>query len=379
MVQQNVTFADGGENVLCTAGFDFGDLTVRGWDERAVLQIRTVDAAKLEQHGHIQRGRQTVDFVDADTQLVREQLGQERAGLVGDFQADRRPETTAQQLLFHGVEQVFGVVFLNVDVFVTGDTEGTCLLDDHAREQRFKVRDDEVLHGDEAITLLLGFLIGHVVHRNQAVEVVRDLHAGEVGLAAGRVLHQYGEVQRTTGNVGERVGRIHRERGEHGEHLLAVVAGETLLLLGGELIPAQQHHMFLGQRRQDVIDHVVGVLVLQGVRLVADGAQLLAWAQSGSGRNRDAGVDTAFETGHANHEELIEVIGEDRCEVGALQQRLILVLGKLQDSLVELQPAQFTVEETIGRQRCLAFQRLSSVVLVRLSDVLCNLTTQNRL
>ena len=65
MVQQDIALADGGEDVLRTAGFDFGDLTVRGGDERTVLQVGAVDAAEFEQYGHIQRSRQTVDFVDA--------------------------------------------------------------------------------------------------------------------------------------------------------------------------------------------------------------------------------------------------------------------------------------------------------------------------
>ena len=74
-MQQDVALADGGENVLRTGRFDFGDLTIGGRNERTVLEIRTVDAAELEQHGRVKRRRQAVDLVGAHAQLVGEQLG----------------------------------------------------------------------------------------------------------------------------------------------------------------------------------------------------------------------------------------------------------------------------------------------------------------
>ncbi len=246
VVQQDVAFADGGEDVLRTGRFDLRDLAVGGRNERAVLEVRTVDASKLEQHGRVERRRQTVDLVGADAQLVGEQLGQERAGLVGDLQTDRRSEAAAQQLLLHGVEQVLGVILLHVDVLVTGDAEGAGLLDDHAGEQGFQMGDDQVLHGDEAVAHVAALVLGQVIDGHEAVQVSRNLHAGEVRLAGGWVLHQHGEVERAAGDVRERMCRIHGERRQDGEHLLSVVAREPLLLGRGELVPAQQHDLLLG-------------------------------------------------------------------------------------------------------------------------------------
>ena len=137
--------------------------------------------------------------------------------------------------------------------------------------------------------------------------------------------------------------------------------------------------MLIGERRQDMVDDVVRVLVLQAVGLFADGAELLARAQTARRGDGDAGVDAALEAGHADHEELVEVRGEDRAEIGAFEQRNVFVLGKLEDTLVELQPAEFAVEEPVWRQRLLAFLGLPLVVLVCLGDVLSNLAAQNRL
>ncbi len=239
--------------------------------------------------------------------------------------------------------------------------------------------DDEVLHRDEAVTDVAAVVIGQVVDRHESVQVAGDLHAGEVRLAGSRVLHQHGEVQGAAGDVWERMGRIHGKRRQHREHLLAVVAGQALLLGGGELVPAQQHDLFLREVGKDVVEDVVRVLILQPMRLFADGAQLLPRAQSGGGRHRDAGVDAALQTGDAHHEEFVEVVREDRGEACAFDDRQILVLGELKDALVEFQPAEFAVEETIFRQRLLARLKLSPVVLVGFGDMLSYLAAQNRL
>ena len=379
MVQQDVALADRGEDVLCAARFDFGDLTVRGRDERAVLEVRAVERLQFEQYGEVERRGQAVDLFRVDAELVGEQLGEERAGRVGDLQADRLSEAAAQQLLLHRVEQVLGVILFDVDVLVAGDAERARLLDDHAGEQGFEVRDDEVLHRDEPEALLAALLVGQVVDGDEAGHVAGDLHAGEVGFAGVRVLHQHREVQRVAGNVGERVRGVDGERREHGEDLLAVVARETFLLGGSEPVPAEQYDVLVSEGGEQLLGDVVRVLVLQAVRLLADGTQLLAGAQAAGRGDGDAGVDTALEAGDADHEEFIEVGGEDRGEIAAFQQRLVFVLGEFEDSLVELQPAEFSVEIAIRGQRLFAGLRLALVGFVCLGYVLGDLAAQDSL
>ena len=82
------------------------------------------------------------------------------------------------------------------------------------------------------------------------------------------------------GDVRERVGRVHAQRGQDREHLLTVVARQTLLFGGAQLVPVEQHDAFVGQGRQQRIHHIVGVLVLHGVRLLAQGTEQLAGAQA---------------------------------------------------------------------------------------------------
>ena len=79
-----------------------------------------------------------------------------------------------------------------------------------------------------------------------------------------------------------------------------------------------------------------------------------------------SGVDAALEAGDAHHEELVEVRGEDREEVRALEDRAARVLGELEHALVEREPAELAVEVALGRQlgRAVDVERFEVVVEV---------------
>jgi hypothetical protein len=59
----------------------------------------------------------------------------------------------------------------------------------------------------------------------------------------------------------------------------------------------------------------------------------------------DARVDLAPDARHPDHEELIEIAGDDAEELHPLQQGIRRVLRLLQDALVEGDPGEFAVEE----------------------------------
>ena len=75
----------------------------------------------------------------------------------------------------------------------------------------------------------------------------------------------------------------------------------------------------------------------------------LARLEPGRGAHGEAGGDPALEPGDPDHEELVEVAGEDREEAGPLEQRHARVRGELEHPLVELQPGDLAVEEAVGR------------------------------
>ncbi len=92
-----------------------------------------------------------------------------------------------------------------------------------------------------------------------------------------------------------------------------------------------------------------------------DQVEDLAGLEAGGGAGGDAGGDAALEAGDPDHEELVEVRGEDREEVRPFEEGGRGVLGEFEDALVEREPAALPVEEPPLRQ----FVAERAVALVR--------------
>ena len=60
-------------------------------------------------------------------------------------------------------------------------------------------------------------------------------------------------------------------------------------------------------------------------------------------------ADLRGKPGHPDHEKLIEVVAGNRQEAQPLEQRVVGVAGFHENPVVEAEPAQFPVEETLGR------------------------------
>ena len=148
----------------------------------------------------------------------------------------------------------------------------------------------------------------------------RHLDAGEVAVAADRVAHDDREVQGEARDVRERVRRVDRQRGQDREDLLPEEGEQAGLLLLGQLVPADQVDALLGERGGDVLLVAGGVPGHELARAGPDQLQDLAGLEAGGGAGGDAGRDAALETGHPDHEELVQVAGEDREEVGPFEE-----------------------------------------------------------
>jgi hypothetical protein len=117
-----------------------------------------------------------------------------------------------------------------------------------------------------------------------------------------------------------------------------------------------------GECRQQAALEVLGVPGDQVVRAVGDQLQLLPGAQAARGGQGDPGGDAPAQAGDPDHEELVEVVGEDRGEPDALEKRDRRILGELEHPGVELQPAGLPVEEPVGCGRPGARRRLRQVL-----------------
>ena len=152
------------------------------------------------------------------------------------------------------------------------------------------------------------------------------------------------------------MGRVDRERREHREDLVVEHLAHGLLLVDVEVAPAQDLDSRLAQGRHEVVERL-GVLGHQGARAVVDALHQLARRQSAGRLHGDAGGDASLQPGDANHVELVEVAGEDRQELGPLKWWDGGVLGELEHALVERQPRQLSVGETVGRVAARAGRR----------------------
>ena len=159
-----------------------------------------------------------------------------------------------------------------------------------------------------------------------------------------------GEVEREPGDVGERVGRVDGQRGEDGEEPVGEDAGQPLALDLGQLVPAHDRDALLLEHRADLLGVDAGVHRHQLVGDAGDLLEDLARLEPGGRPDGDAGGDPPLEAGDPDHEELVEVLGEDREEAGALEQRDARVCGELEHPLVELQPGDLAVQEAVGGQ-----------------------------
>ncbi len=306
-------------------------------DELRVLQLGAVEAVDAEEAGEVQRAGQRVHLCLGDLQLADQQVQHLAVDGLLDLQADRRAEAAPHEFLLQGLEEVLGVVLLDLQVLVAGDPEGVVLQDLHAREQLFQVvggRDD-VLDGDVAAR---GGL-------QEAGEQRRHLDAREVLVAADRVAYDDGQVQGEAGDVREGVRGVDGQRGEDREDLVPEEREEAGLFLLGQLRPADQVDALVREGGGDVLVVAGGVPGHQLAGAGPDHLQHLARLEAGGGAGGDAGGDPALEAGHPDHEELVQVAGEDREEVRAFQQGCVRVLGQLQDPLVEGEPAALPVEE----------------------------------
>ena len=356
VVHQDVALAQRAEEIGRTGGLDLGEVLVRARHERLEVQLGPVDVGDLVERAQVERSGEAHDLVGAHPELGREQL-QHLVGDGGlDLEAHRRTELATQQLLLEGLEQVLRVVLLDLEVLVARLAERVVREDLHAGEQQVQVGRHGVLEREVALRADL----------HPAVDDGRHLDAREVVLAGAGVAQHHGHVERQAGDVGERVRRVDRERGQHREDPGPVVLRDELLLVGREVVPAQQLDALGLEVVREVLVQVVGVATLELLARRDAALQDLLRVQAARRGHRDARRDAPLQAGDAHHEELVEVAREDRHEAHPLEQREAAVLRELEDPLVERDPGELAIQEAVvGESPALGVVGRVDVELVR--------------
>ncbi len=230
VVQQDVALADHGQHVRGGRRLDLAERARRTGHELALLEVVALQAVDRPQAGEVQRAGQAEHLELVDAELADQQLEDVGVDRLLDLEADRRPEPAAHELALEGLQQVLGVVLLDLDVLVARDAEGVGLLDLHAREQRVEVRGDDVLERHEPGRR----------HLDEPGQQGRHLDAGEQLGPGDRVAHDDGQVQRQAADVRERVRGVDGQRRQDGEDLRVEEQLDLGLLRRGELVPPQE-------------------------------------------------------------------------------------------------------------------------------------------
>ena len=331
-------------------------------------------AGQFEQAAGIQRRGLGIAAIRRDDQLLPQELDDLLRSVRPELQAHSCQLAALFQQVAHDIAEVYVVVhhaLVHGNIRIAGHAEEALLLHAAACKDGSGIVGDQLLHEGKA-----GLLA--VLDEKHALKLAADGHdavANAVVFAAqlGHVVNIFVVQKR------ERMAGIHDLRAEQRQELALEISFPEMLLLLAEL---GKVHLAVALLRQssDKMLEVFVALCLQLGHAGRDSSNLL--------RRRHVGDVIGLVVFHqrlvvqradADHEELVEVVREDRGEARAFDDRQVLILGKLEDALVELQPAQLTVEETVVRQWFLACLKLALIVLIGLSDMLSYLAAQDRL
>jgi hypothetical protein len=115
----------------------------------------------------------------------------------------------------------------------------------------------------------------------------------------------------------------------------------------GDVAAVDQHDADVGQRVAQVApDRLLVVGELRHV--LVDQRQLLGRRQAVGAAFADAFADLRPDSGDADHEELVKVIGGNREEPDPFQHRVAGIHRLFEHTSVEMQPGQFAIDEAFG-------------------------------
>jgi len=331
VVQEDVALAQGGEDV-------FTVLERRAVDggEGGELEVGALDVDEALDAQEVERAFEPEDVFAGEVEVVAEGVVNGVGDALFDFEADGGAAAEVAQLGLDGLEEVFGFFLVDVEVAVAGDAEGVGAGQPVAGEELAGAQLDDL--GQENETLDLAGLVGIEAH--EAREDARDGEDGDELLDVERG----DDVERLVAELGKRVRLVEGERGEHGQHLLFEISLHPVELAGGELVGVFDDDALFGERGEELLVPAAVLVLDEGCDDGVDAAELLAGAEAlGDGLGRSV-FHLLDEAGDADLEKLVEVGAEDGEEADALEERVAVALGLLEDAAVEGEPAQLAVE-----------------------------------
>jgi len=148
--------------------------------------------------------------------------------------------------------------------------------------------------------------------------------------------------------VREWVSRVEGQGGQGGQDLALEVPAQELDLLALELGVVEDPHLLSAQRGQELLVPAPARLVEHRLQLLAETRQLLRRRHAVGRRLEGACLELVAQAGDPDHEELVQVAGEDRQELDPLDRLLVRVQRLLEHAPVELEPAQLAIDVVLA-------------------------------
>ena len=300
---------------------------------RLGLELGPVERDQLPEVGLVHEAFDAVDVVGPDAEPRHEALAQRPGGGGRDLQPDDVAEAAPPELGFDRLEQVVGVVG-ELEVCVPRDPEQRPLLDLHSREERGQEVGDDRLERDEPFP-----------GRDEPVEALGHLDARESALARVGVGGEDTQRMREPGDVRERLAGADGERCQHREDLPLEERFELAELLLRAVLDRGDLDARRFERGTQLAPPETGLASRQLDDALPDRRERLARREPVDRADAEVGLVELEEARDAHHEELVEVLGEDRGELEALQERQRAVLRDLEDARVVVEPRELAVEK----------------------------------
>src|SRR5947209_9455154 len=197
---------------------------------------------------------------------------------------------------------------------------------------------DDLLERDERV-------LGDLDEPGQ--DLLGDLHACERVVVEVGIVKPDDQAQREVRDIRERPSGTDGQRRQHGEDLVAETAFDRLgrrlgLLAGHDPDPLPR------QTREDHVAELAGMAVVELTDPLGDPLERLDGRQPVGAAGVDPCLHLVVHAGHPHHEELVQVGDEDGEELEPLEQWQRVVLGQLEDAVVEVEPRELAVDEQGG-------------------------------
>ena len=244
------------------------------------------------------------------------------------------------EFLLDGMEQVVGLLLVDIEVAVTGDAEEVSAQNLHPMEERPDIVLDETAEKDEVVALLVG-LVGE---GNDARQDARHLDDGQVGVEPIS-LEMDDDIEALVEKLGEGMRRIDRQRREDREDLVVEELLEVLALRLRDIGEVMELDVLHGEARLDLLVPAAVLILDLLAGALRDRGELGLGGHAVRRQGDRPHLHLLLETCHAHLKELVEIRADNAEELETLQEGVLLVECLIEHALVELQPAQAPVDE----------------------------------